>query len=319
MALNVVRYQSAEGPAWGVVRGERVAPIEGDFPTTRDFMREGREAARAVGAASGDGPLALADLLVLSPITRDRQFLCQAINYYSHMKESGFDPETSPFNVFFRKASSCIAPATTPIRQPAHVEFLDYEVELGLVLSCDVDGPIEVDEANLHEYVGGFVLVNDVSARDVQLPEMQFYKGKSYRTFGPCGPFLTLVDAGDLARFEALRLRLWVNGEARQNALATDMIHRPAPTLRELSRLQDWETGDLLATGTPGGCAMQAPPKPLMAIAQMVSPKRRQAMLRRVARGNARRLRLGDVIEARIGTDDGTIDLGVQRNEVVPA
>lgn len=317
MATNVVRYQTPGGPAWGVVRGERVAPIEGEFPTTRDFMREG--AARAAASASSDGPLALADLDVLSPITRERQFLCQAINYDSHMQESGFDPETSPFNVFFRKASSCLAPATTPIRKPAQVEFLDYEVELGLVFSTDVDGPVEVTERNLHEYVGGLVLVNDVSARDVQLPEMQFYKGKSYRTFGPCGPFLTLVEADDLARFDEIRLQLSVNGESRQNALATDMIHRPAPTLTELSNLQDWQAGDLLATGTPGGCAMQAPPKPVMALAQIVSPRTRQGMLRRAARSNDRRLQIGDVVEARIGTDDGAIDLGVQRNEVVPA
>jgi len=282
-------------------------------------MRDGREAARAVAASAGEGRLALADLEILSPITRERQFLCQAINYDSHMRESGFDPETSPFNVFFRKASSCIAPATTPIRKPAHVEFLDYEVELGLVFSSDVDGPVEVTEANLHEHVGALVLVNDVSARDVQLPEMQFYKGKSYRTFGPCGPFLTLVDADDLARFDELRLQLSVNGALRQNALATDMIHRPAPTLTELSALQDWQVGDLLATGTPGGCAMQAPPKPIMALAQIVSPKRRQGLLRRAASGNDRKLEIGDVIEARIGTDDGAIDLGAQRNEIVAA
>ncbi len=319
MAINIVRYQSADGPGWGVVLGDRVAPIEGDFPTTRDFMREGRARARAIAASTNDGGLALADLEVLSPVTRDRQFLCQAINYYSHMKESGFDPAKSPFNVFFRKASSCLAPATTPIRKPDHVEFLDYEVELGLVFSGDVDGPVKVDEQNLHEYVGALVLMNDVSARDVQLPEMQFYKGKSYRTFGPCGPFLTLVDADDLARFDELHLRLSVNGDSRQDAFATDMIHRPAPTLTELSGLQDWEAGDVLATGTPGGCAMQAPPKPIMAIGQMVSPKRRQGMLRGVAARNDRRLQIGDVVEASIATDDGGIDLGLQRNEVVPA
>ena len=319
MALNVVRYQTPEAPAWGVVLGDRVAPIEGTFPTTRDFMREGREAAHAVAASASEGRLDLADLELLSPITRERQFLCQAINYYSHMRESGFDPETSPFNVFFRKASSCLAPATTPIRKPAHVEFLDYEVELGLVFSSDVDEPVEVTEANLHEHVGALVLVNDVSARDVQLPEMQFYKGKSYRTFGPCGPYLTLVDADDLARFDEIRLQLSVNGTSRQNALATDMIHRPAPTLTELSTLQDWQVGDMLATGTPGGCAMQAPPKPIMALAQIVSPKRRQGLLRRAASGNDRKLEIGDLIEARIATDDGAIDLGVQQNEIVAA
>lgn len=229
------------------------------------------------------------------------------------MKESGFDPKTNPFNIFFRKASSCLAPADTDIVSPSHVEFLDYEVEIGLVLSCDVDGPVAVDEGNLADYVGGLVLVNDVSARDVQIPEMQFYKGKSYRTFGPTGPFLTLVSAEELARFDELRLRLDVNGETRQNSLASDMVHKPSPTLTELSGLQDWEAGDMLATGTPGGCALQAPAKPLAMLAQVVSPVRRQALLRRVGAGNSRTLEPGDEIQTSVRTDDGAIDLGVQR------
>ncbi|MEM7411343.1 MAG: fumarylacetoacetate hydrolase family protein [Myxococcota bacterium] len=317
MTTQVVRYRQGSATRWGIVDGDAVAPLEGDYPTTRAFMREGAERARA-GATSGE-TLALADVEVLCPITSDRQFLCQAINYHSHMRESGIDPASSPFNIFFRKASSCLAPATTDIVSPAHVEFLDYEVEIGLVFSQDVSAPIDVRVANLGDYVGGLVLLNDVSARDVQLPEMQFYKGKSYRTFGPAGPFLTLVSADELARFDELRLQLSVNGEERQNSLASDMVHKPAPSLTELSGLQDWEAGDLLATGTPGGCALQAPAKPLALVAQIVSPARRQALLRRVAANNPKRLRPGDVVEARVRTDDGAIDLGVQRNKVVAA
>lgn len=326
MAVNVVRYRRSGAIRWGVVTGggdgagdgARIAPIEGDYPTTRDFMREGAERARAGVAPSGDA-IAIADVEVLAPITTDRQFLCQAINYHSHMRESGFDPESSPFNVFFRKASSCLAPATTEIVCPDHVEFLDYEVEIGLVFSSDVSGPVDVTEANLADHVGALVLLNDVSARDVQLPETQFYKGKSYRTFGPAGPYLTLVTPEELARFASLHLTLSVNGETRQDAYASDMVHRPPATLTELSALQDWEAGDLLATGTPGGCALQAPAKPLALVAQVVSPARRQALLRRVAANNPRRLRPGDVVEARVRTDDGAIDLGVQRNTVVAA
>ena len=317
MAVNVVRYRQGNSLGWGVVEGERVSPIEGDYPTTRDFMLEGAERARS-GASAG-ASLAASDIEVLCPITRDRQFLCQAINYHSHMRESGIDPASSPFNIFFRKASSCLAPASTDIESPSHVEFLDYEVEIGLVFSKDVSAPVEVGDSNLAEFVGGLVLLNDVSARDVQLPEMQFYKGKSYRTFGPAGPYLTLVSADELRRFSELRLKLSVNGEVRQNALASDMVHEPPATLTELSGLQDWEAGDLLATGTPGGCALQAPAKPLALVAQLVSPVRRQALLRRVAAGNPRRLRPGDQIEASVRTDDGALDLGVQRNKVVAA
>ena len=318
MALNVVRYRRGTEIRWGIIEGDRIAPIEGDYPTTRAFMLEGAERARALGGAATDA-FDCSDAEILCPITRDRQFLCQAINYHSHMRESGFDPASSPFNIFFRKASSCLAPANTDIVHPSHVEFLDYELEIGLVFCSDVSSPVEVKEEDLASYVGGLVVINDVSARDVQIPETQFYKGKSYRTFGPAGPYLTLLSADELRRFSELRLRLSVNGEVRQDSLAIDMVHRPPATLTELSSIQDWEAGDLLATGTPGGCALRAPAKPLALLAQLASPLRRQGLLRRVAAGNPRCLRPGDIVESSIRTEDGAIDLGTQRNQVVAA
>ncbi len=316
MAVNVIRYRHGDGVSWGIVDRDRVSPIDGDYPTTRDFMLHGAERARQSSGVDG-ASLALADLEILSPLTRDRQFLCQAINYHSHMRESGFDPVSNPFNIFFRKASSCLTSASADIIHPHHVEFLDYEVEIGIVFSGEVNTPVEVGEEDLGRYIGALVLLNDVSARDIQIPETQFYKGKSYRTFGPAGPYLTLVSGDELRRFGELRLKLSVNGEVRQDSLASDMVHGPPETLTELSALQDWEAGDFLATGTPGGCALQAPAKPLALLAQVVSPARRQALLRRVAAGNPRRLKPGDVIEASIRTDDGAIDLGTQRNRVV--
>jgi 2-keto-4-pentenoate hydratase/2-oxohepta-3-ene-1,7-dioic acid hydratase in catechol pathway len=316
MATNVARYHDGRRPAWGVVDGSFLRPIEGEFATTAAFMSA---ASRAV--AHGDADLGeardLDKLRILCPITENQQVICQAINYRSHMAESGTSPESSPFNIFFRKASSCLAPADTDIVRPSHVEFLDYELEIGLVFSDHVTEPIEVEPADLSSHVGALVMLNDVSARDVQIPETQFYKGKSYRTFGPAGPWLTLVDAGELKRFSELHLRLSVNGEARQDAFASDMVHQPAPTLTELSGVQNWSPGDILATGTPGGCALQAPPKPLAALAQILSPKRRAELLRRAATRNPKRLDTGDQITATIRTDDGAIDLGEQRCSVV--
>lgn len=318
MAINVVRFQKNQEISWGILAGDHIAPIEGSYATTRSFMLEGAARARSMDVDPTVG-LKRSEVEILCPVTRDRQFICQAINYHSHLRESRMDAKSSPFNIFFRKASSCMVHGDSDVVSPAHVEFLDYEVELGLVLSCDVSGPIQVSNDNLHEYVGALVIVNDISARDIQLPEMQFYKGKSYRTFGPIGPHLTLVDRDDLQRFEQLRLQLSVNGEPRQNSLTTDMVHRPPSTLTELSGLQDWEAGDLIATGTPGGVAMQAPPTPIKMIAQAVSPLRRQGMLRGVAKKNPRRLKIGDRIEATIGTDDDSIQLGTQHNTIIGA
>lgn len=316
MPVHVIQYAHQGRDQWGVVRDETITPIMGDFPTTATLIEYASN--NDLSALHGD-QVDQSKVKVLSPVTRNQQLICLGANYRSHMVESGVDPDAKKFNMVFRKASSCIVPADSDVVRPDHVALLDYEVELGLVLRRDITAPLTVTDDNLHELVAGVTIVNDYSARDVQLPQMQFYKGKSYRTFGPAGPYLTLVDAGDLARFAELRLHLTVNGETRQNSLASDMVHKPAPTLTELSALQNWQAGDLLATGTPGGCALQAPAAPLRMLAQVLPALPRQKLIRNAARGNTRKLKPGDVIETRIRTDDGKIDLGVQRNQVVRA
>ena len=117
------------------------------------------------------------------------------------------------------------------------------------------------------------MVTNDVSARDVQLPKTQFYESKSYPTFTPVGPALVLLDADELKRFGDLRLRLWVNGELRQDAVVDgDMIYSPLQALQALSRFQRLDPGDLLLTGTPVGTALSAPPKPVEIIAALLPP-----------------------------------------------
>ena len=118
MAANTARYRKDGAVAWGMVAGDRITRIPGDYATTRVFMLEGAPRARQ-GESEGE-PLALADVQVLCPITSERQFICQAVNYHSHMREMGMTTAASPFNIFFRKASSCLAPADTEIVLPGH-------------------------------------------------------------------------------------------------------------------------------------------------------------------------------------------------------
>ena len=127
-------------------------------------------------------------------------------------------------------------------------------------------------EADLARYVAALVVANDVSARQIQLTKTQFYEAKSYPTFTPVGPWLTLVDAADLARLSSLRLTLRVNGEVRQDSTAADMIVRPARALTLLSRFQPMAPGDLLLTGTPGGTALKAPAKIAEKLAGLLPP-----------------------------------------------
>lgn len=316
MAINVVRFDAAGTPRWGLVVGDKIQTLDIDATSTALFMQNGIELARAAAAAPAPDR-ELATTRLLCPVTADRQLIAQGLNYRSHLREIGVKSGQLPFNTLFRKASSCMAPADTDIVRPPHVRLLDYEVEVGLVMKRAITGPVRVTRENLAEYVGALVLHNDISARDVQLPQVQFYKGKSYRTFGPTGPWLTLVDAGDLAHFDELQLRLEVNGGVRQEALTSDLSYGPAATLTELSELQDLGPGDLVVTGTPGGTAVKAPPLLKMFIAKLLPERKRWELFIKGALQDPDYLRDGDVMTASARTADGRMDLGRQRNRIV--
>ena len=314
MPLNVLHYRHEGRPRWGVVRDGTVTPIPGDFPTTRALLE-----ANSLDALSQlQGPtLAEADVELLSPVTRNQQFLCQGANYRQHMIESGMDPDAKTFNMIFTKAQSCIAPANTDVVRPKRVRFLDYEIELGLVMKRDVTAPVTVTDANLPEFVAGAVIVNDYSARDVQIPQMQFYKGKSFRTFGPVGPYLCLLASADFARLRDLQLALTVNGKIRQKDSVANLVYGPAETLTELSGVQDLYVGDLLSTGTPSGCALSIPSPARQRIAALLPEAAKWKMFMTIQAGREQYLKVGDVVEARVATSDGAIDLGAQRNRIV--
>jgi 2-keto-4-pentenoate hydratase/2-oxohepta-3-ene-1,7-dioic acid hydratase in catechol pathway len=317
MALNVVRFDDAGTPRWGLLLGDRVQTLDLDASSTATLMSKGLDLARAA-AANPTPDRMLADLNLLCPVTTDRQLIAQGLNYASHLREAGFPSGKLPFNTIFRKASSCLAPAQSDILRPPHVRLLDYEVELGLVMKKAITGPVKITEANLAEYVGALVLHNDVSARDVQLPQVQFYKGKSYRTFGPTGPWLTLVDADEVARLGDIEMRLDVNGDTRQQTLCADLSYKPAETLTELSEIQDLAPGDLVVTGTPGGTAVKAPGKLKMFIARLLPDSKRWPMFIKGALQDPDYLKDGERIHAVAKTADGAIDLGEHHNTIVP-
>ena len=323
MATPVVRYapirSTDEADArWGVLFGQSIAPLAGDFATTGDLVRGGREAARALTAAQAQVPLA--EVRILSPVTRNQQFLCQGVNYASHVRESGLDPSDFPFNTIFTKAPSCLSGPYDDVVKPAHVKLLDYEVELGVVLGRDLHEATTVQPDRLHEVLAGVTIVNDVSARCVQLPQMQFYKGKSYRTFGPTGPLLLLLEPDEWQRWPELHMRLTVNGQVRQEAYCGEMLHKPHQTLGELSAMHDLYAGDLVATGTPAGCAARAPGRVAMFVTRhFMSDATKWKLFIKGNLQNPAYLRPNDVMELCIRTDDGQLDLGAQRSRIVAA
>jgi 2-keto-4-pentenoate hydratase/2-oxohepta-3-ene-1,7-dioic acid hydratase in catechol pathway len=310
MTISILRTDDA----WWVAGESGATKVASDAATTRELLAD--RAAIDAAAKSGSGNVPLDSLSLISPVTAPCRVVAQMTNFASHVKDAGMDPASIPLT-FFRKASGSITGPFDDIIKPAHVRFLDYEVEIGLVIGRDLPVATAVTEANLSDFVAGLVVTNDVSARDVQLPKTQFYESKSYPTFTPVGPMLVLLDADELKRFGDLRLKLSVNGDVRQNMIVDgDMIYPPVKALQALTRFQRLDAGDLVLTGTPVGTALSAPPKPIEIIGSLLPPAVKwKAFFNRQAK-NPKYLHENDVVETTVATDDGAISLGAQRNSV---
>jgi 2-keto-4-pentenoate hydratase/2-oxohepta-3-ene-1,7-dioic acid hydratase in catechol pathway len=304
MTISILRTADA----WWVQTASGAARVNSDAATTRELLAD-RPAIDA--ALQSTDTVLVQSLELLSPITTPCRVVAQATNYASHVKDVGRDPAKTPLT-FFRKASGSVTGPTGDVVKPEHVKLLDYEVEVGLVIGRELPVGTEVTEGNLAEFVIGLVLTNDISARDVQLSKQQFFESKSYPTFTPVGPELVLVDAAELKRFGELRLWLSVNGAVRQNMVVEgDILFPPVQALQALATFQKLEAGDIVLTGTPVGTALTT---------HGIAPKGDLdlgAFLSAQAEKNPNYLHDGDVIEAHVATDDGAIDLGVQRNVVV--
>lgn len=315
MVVQLVRYQDNEQISWGVVTGDVIAPLSGEYHRTSDLIERGESDWRVAAAAPAE--VVLPDVELLSPVTTPCRVMCQGANYRQHAIESGMDPDNRAFNLFFDKTDASVTGPHDRVIRPSHVTLLDYEIELALVLRRSVDAPTTVTVENLHEYVFGVTIANDFSARDVQLPQGQFLKGKSYRGFCPLGPVLAVLEPEDFALLDDLELRLEVNGSLRQSDNTANMLYRPAETLTELTEFCNISPGDVLLTGTPHGCVATSPPALIRRLATALLPER--TLWAAFIKQNQRKpyLRPGDVVTASIRNSAGTLDLGTQRNIIV--
>jgi 2-keto-4-pentenoate hydratase/2-oxohepta-3-ene-1,7-dioic acid hydratase in catechol pathway len=315
MTTHLARYAHEGRTRWGVVLGASLAPLEGDYPTTAALIEAGRDDWRA--AAARAPTVDVAAVTLLSPVTAPARVICQGANYRQHMIESGVDPDDKRFNMFFEKSDASISAPVGAIVRPAHVRLLDYEIELALVLRRAITGPVTITADTLHEYVFALTIANDVSARDVQLPQLQFFKGKSYRGFCPLGPYLAVVDQSELQKLDQLTLTLKVNGAVRQRDSTANLVYKPAETITELSTFSDLAPGDALLTGTPSGCALRAPKRLVRNLMQLLLPEPQLwAAFTRLQAKRPEYLKPGDEIRATITSADRTIDLGEQRHLV---
>ena len=314
MALHLVRFQHQDQPRWGLLEGTRITPLDLPCTTTAALIEQGHEAIRA---AAGDGAeLALEDTALLSPITNEAKVLCQGANYRQHMIDSGMNPDDKSFNMFFTKSSGSITGPGGEIVKPAHVQLLDYEVELTLVLGKQTDGPVDVTAANLQELGAGIWSGNDVAARDVQIPQMECHKGKSYRTFCPLGPVLCLLEKSEMHYLDEMQLQLTVNGETRQQDSTANLVFKPAETLTEYALIHDFAPGDVLMTGTPAGCALGLPSPAVTKVAALLPESKKWQLFIKSQKRRTQYLQAGDVVESTITSRDQALDLGKQRHTI---
>jgi 2-keto-4-pentenoate hydratase/2-oxohepta-3-ene-1,7-dioic acid hydratase in catechol pathway len=256
MVVRVTRFAIGGEPLWGILDGDEIAPLEGTFVSTADILRLPPAELKARAGAERF-PISAAN--ILSPVTAPAQIVCQGLNYADHADQSGHAARHK--NLLFMKAASSLSGAFDPVIRPADCQMLDYEVELGLVLKRPLGAGDHVTRETLGDFIGGLVLCNDVSARDIMFGEafLQWFRGKSARTFCPCGPWLVIPEPDEVADLlDRIEIRLWLNDELRQSAHTRDFVFRPETCLNDIASLMDLSGGDLVLTGTPGGVILQA-------------------------------------------------------------
>ncbi len=323
MICHVVRYYEKGDSRWGVLQNGLVYPLSECYETTADFIKRGRSEAYSILLKVADNSydftcIPYDSITPLSPITKGGKVLCQGANYRQHMIDSGMNPDSKNFNMFFNKSSASICSAVDNVVKPDFVKLLDYEVELGLVIGKEISESVNITDSNIGDVVAGILIGNDISARDIQIPQMQFFKGKSYRTFCPLGPVLCLLESEDMHYLNKLQLELHVNGELRQSDNTGNVVFKPAESLSEFSLVTDMSPGDIVLTGTPSGCAMQIPKSPLFVkLAGLLPEEKKWELFIKGQLKSKNYLQVGDAVTATIKSQDGKIDLGLQENKVV--
>ena len=268
MKLATIRRGGSAVAAVVDEQAGRVFPLESDMIS---LIRSGERPALA-----GEG-IALSSVELLAPIPRPpRNIFCVGKNYHAHAQEftrSGFDSSakdaseaipTAP--IVFSKVPECVIASGEPIRYPTGVsDKLDYEAELAVVIGKGGRG---IDRADAYDHVFGYMIVNDVTARDLQAHHKQWLIGKSLDTFCPMGPWL--VTADDVSP-ETLGVRCWVNGELRQDANTADLIFDIPTLIEAISAGITLQPGDVIATGTPAGVGIGFDPPRYLARGDQVT------------------------------------------------
>lgn len=186
---------------------------------------------------------------LLVPIPNPSKIICLAFNYYDHARDAGLTPSAEP--VIFMKPRTALNKPFSDVICPAFVTRLDYEAELAVVIGRDVK---HLPEESALDCVFGYMILHDVSARDIQFKDKQFTRGKGIDTFAPCGPWITTKD--EVPDPQNLHITTKVNDETRQDSSSSNMVLSIKRIISALTRTMTLEAGDIISTGTPAGVAM---------------------------------------------------------------
>jgi acylpyruvate hydrolase len=262
--MKLITFVAQEGPRAGaLVSGDsQVVDLNrADSRLPADvlaLLQGGREllalASRIAAAPPADATFKLSDVQLKAPLCPGK-IICIGQNYLEHAKES--NASKPPYPIIFAKFSNAIIGPGETIVVPSAVQKPDYEGELAVVIGKKARN---VPEDRALEYVAGYTVLNDVSARDWQNRVSQWVLGKTPDTFCPVGP--ALVTADEISDPQDLHVKTSIGGEELQNGYTGDMIFPIAVLIADMTRVMTLEPGDLIATGTPSGIgAARTPPR----------------------------------------------------------
>ena len=245
---------SERGPRAGVLKGEGVVDAWDALGDSGTSVRELLAADRLGELAdASEGAQGAPFESLLPPVPDPEKILCIGLNYRSHAEETRQEIPSVP--TVFAKFRNALAGHNATVELPAASEKVDYEAEVCIVIG---KGMKDVDPEAALEGIAGYTLMNDLSARDLQLATTQWISGKTFDGAGPCGP--ALVTRDEAGAHDAIEISLVLNGEEMQSSSTADLIFKAPELVAHLSRLMSLEPGDLVSTGTPAGVGIARKP-----------------------------------------------------------
>ena len=256
--MRILTYRQGGADRAGVRVGDGILDaggLLGEDPTSvRELLEGDRLGALGEAAERGGAAPVPAEVEARPPVPDPGKIVCIGLNYRTHAEEAGVEPPRVP--TFFAKFPNALAAADAEVPLPAASDKVDYEAEVAFVVGRRCR---EVSTEAAEEAIAGYMLLNDLSARDLQFATPQWMPGKVFDGSAPCGPALVTPD--EAGAHDAIAFRLQLNGEVMQDAVTSDLIFS-APEL--LSRLSGWmtmEPGDIVSTGTPSGVGSARDPQ----------------------------------------------------------